>query len=551
MFSFKERPDIVSILKTYSFDVLVIGGGIMGAGIALDAASRGLSVALVEMQDFSAGTSSRSTKLVHGGLRYLKQLDFGLVAEVGKEREIVYENAVHVTSPEWMLLPIYKNGSFGKFTLSIALTIYDKLANVRKSERRKILSKQETLEKVPMLKKEGLVGAGYYVEYKTDDARLTIEVIKKAIEYRAVCLNYARATGFIYHKKKIVGAHVKDEITGEVFTIHANQIVNATGPWIDELRGLDKIEHNKKIRLTKGIHIVVDQSVIPLKQAVYFDSDDGRMIFAIPRDGKTYIGTTDTFYENDPVHVTATEEDIEYLIQKIQLIFPEVIIERKDIESTWAGVRPLIEQKGKNPSEISRKDEIWISSTGLMTIAGGKLTGYRLMAQQIVNKIIKRNGYKHALESMTKNIPLSGAKGLNSNNFIDFVKDKAKEGETIGIPFDQAKKLAEKYGTNVDEVFKYANIIKGSTVQLPTELYAELLYCIYHEMVYTPSDFFIRRTGYLYFQIDLVEKYKEGIIDVMSNILGYSESERQFYTIQLDQMIDDAKISNSVGEKVD
>lgn len=542
MFSFKDRPSIVSILNTYSFDVLIIGGGIMGAGIALDAASRGLSVALVEMQDFSAGTSSRSTKLVHGGLRYLKQLDFGLVAEVGKEREIVYENAVHVTTPEWMLLPIYKNGTLGKTSTSFALKLYDKLANVRKNERRKILSKNETLEKVPMLKKEGLIGAGYYVEYKTDDARLTIEVIKKAIDYKAVCLNYAKVTSFEYKKGKIIGANVFDELTNDTFTIHATQIINATGPWIEHVRTLDMIDNKKQIRLTKGIHIVVENEVLPLSQAVYFDSDDGRMIFAIPRDGKTYIGTTDTFYNDDPHHPVATEEDINYLLEKVRFIFPNVKVNRTDVQSTWAGLRPLIEEKGKKPSDISRKDELWVSSTGLMTVAGGKLTGYRLMAEQIVDNIVKKHRFKHASKSFTKDISLSGAKGLNSHNFKQYIKNKATEGESIGISYDDAKKLIEKYGTNIEHIFHYARLIKDSTTQLPTSLYAELLYSIYHEMVYTPADFFIRRTGYLYFQIDIVENYKQIVIDVMSNILDYTESEKQFYTLQLEQLIDDAKV---------
>ena len=179
MFSFQNRSNMLQLLNNYSFDVLVIGGGITGAGIALDAASRGLSVALVDMQDFAAGTSSRSTKLIHGGLRYLKQLEFALVAEVGREREIVYRNSIHVTTPEKMLLPIYKNGSLGKLSTSIGLKSYDSLAQVRKSERRKMLSKKETLQLIPFLKKDGLRGAGYYVEYKTDDARLTIEAIKK------------------------------------------------------------------------------------------------------------------------------------------------------------------------------------------------------------------------------------------------------------------------------------------------------------------------------------------------------------------------------------
>lgn len=541
MFSFKDRSKLLNICNSYSFDVLVIGGGITGAGIALDAASRGLSVALVDMQDFAAGTSSRSTKLVHGGLRYLKQFEVGLVAEVGRERQIVYENAVHVTQPEWMLLPLYKEGTLGKLTTKAALTVYDRLAQVQKSERRKMLSAKETLQKVPLLKEEGLLGAGYYVEYKTDDARLTIEVLKKAVEYKAVCLNYARVTGFEYKGAKMVAAHVRDEISGEQISIHAHQIVNAAGPWVDEVRKMDKIQHKKHIRLTKGIHIVIDQSKFPLQQAVYFDTEDGRMVFAIPRDGKTYVGTTDTFYNDDPVHPVATKEDINYLLDAIHYIFPKVHITSSDIESTWAGVRPLISEDGKDPSEISRKDEIWTAPSGLITIAGGKLTGYRQMAQTIVDKIVKMRRFKHASECITKELSLSGARGLNSLNFKDYIVNKAKEGEMLGIPSHEAKQLVEKYGTNVDEVFQFAKSVIDNNVSLPIALYAQLLYSIYHEMTITPSDFFIRRTGYLYFNISLVERYKMTIIELMSNIIGYSESEKVFYQMQLDQFIDDAK----------
>lgn len=541
MFSFKDRSKLLNICNSYSFDVLVIGGGITGAGIALDAASRGLSVALVDMQDFAAGTSSRSTKLVHGGLRYLKQLEVGLVAEVGRERQIVYENAVHVTTPEWMLLPLYKEGTLGKLTTRAALTVYDRLAQVQKNERRKMLSKKQTLQKVPILKEEGLLGAGYYVEYKTDDARLTIEVLKKAVEYKAVCLNYARVTDFVYKGSKIVAANVHDEISGDNITIHANQIVNAAGPWVDEVRKMDKIHHKKHVRLTKGIHIVIDQSKFPLQQAVYFDTEDGRMVFAIPRDGKTYVGTTDTFYQDDPIQPVATKDDVNYLLHAIQYIFPKVHITANDIESTWAGVRPLISEEGKDPSEISRKDEIWTAPSGLLTIAGGKLTGYRQMAETIVDKIVKMRRFKHATPCFTKELSLSGARGLNSLNFADYVANKAKAGETLGIPYKEAKRLVEKYGTNVDDVFQFAKAVGENSVNLPISLYAQLLYSIYNEMTITPSDFFIRRTGYLYFDIDLVERYKTVVIDIMSNIIGYSESEKVFYQMQLDQFIDDAK----------
>lgn len=540
MFSFNDRANLFYTLNSYSFDVLVIGGGITGAGIALDAASRGLSVALVEMQDFAAGTSSRSTKLVHGGLRYLKQFEVGLVADVGREREIVYENAVHVTKPEWMLLPIYKEGSLGSLSTSVALKLYDRLAQVRKDERRKMLSKKETLTKVPFLKGEGLKGAGYYVEYKTDDARLTIEVLKKAVEYQAVCVNYARVTDFIYKKKKLVGATVKDEISGDTITIHAHQIVNATGAWIDELQSLDQPQKNKNLRLTKGIHIVIDQSVLPLQQAVYFDTEDERMVFAIPRDGKTYVGTTDTFYEDDPINPTATKEDVEYLIKATNFIFPGINVTEQHVESTWAGVRPLIYEEGKKPSEISRKDEIWTSKSGLMTIAGGKLTGYRKMAEDIVDKIVKKHHFKHASSCLTKELALSGAKGLNSQNFKDYIKNKAKVGESLGFTHEDAIALTTKYGTNVDDVFTHIETYH-TDMDLPLSLYAELRYAIENELVYTPSDFFIRRTGMLYFDIEKVEKYKHAVVNYMSEIIGYSDTEKLIYQTQLDLFIDDAK----------
>ncbi|WP_342581202.1 glycerol-3-phosphate dehydrogenase/oxidase [Ureibacillus sp. FSL W7-1570] len=542
MFSFQDRSKLIHLMNTYSFDVLVIGGGITGAGIALDAASRGLSVALVDMQDFAAGTSSRSTKLIHGGLRYLKQLEFRLVAEVGREREIVYENSIHVTTPEKMLLPIYKNGSLGRFSASIGLKLYDSLAKVRKSERRKMLSKKETLKLAPFLREEGLLGAGFYVEYKTDDARLTLEVIKKAVEYKALCLNYAKVTGFVYDRNRIVAAKVRDEITGETITIHAAQIVNAAGPWVDVI--LEKDNRNgrsrKSLKLTKGIHIVFDKSVLPLEQAIYFDTDDGRMVFAIPRGNKVYVGTTDTFYEEDPVHPVAKSEEVAYLLNALHSIFPSLSLKEEDVESTWAGIRPLIFEEGKNPSEISRKDEIWTSKSGLMTIAGGKLTGYRIMAERIVDLIVKKHRFRHAKKCMTKQLALSGAEGLRSSNFEYFVNKKAMEGAKFGLNFGEAKGLAQMYGTNIDRVFDLLD--KEEPVdKLPKALFAQLLYSIYDEMAYTPADFFIRRTGLMYFDIAMVEKTKDAVIDIMSDRIGYSEREKTFYTMQLNQMIREAK----------
>ena len=439
------------------YDLLVIGGGITGAGIALDATLRGMKVALVEMQDFAAGTSSRSTKLVHGGLRYLKQFQVGMVAEVGKERAIVYENGPHVTTPEWMLLPMYKGGTFGPLSTSIGLRVYDFLAGVKKSERRSMLSRNETISKEPLVKKEGLKGGGYYVEYRTDDARLTIEVIKAAFQNGSHILNYVKAEEFIYQNNVITGVRVKDMLTNMVLTIQAKKVVNAGGPWVDNIRKKDYSKNNKQLRLTKGVHLVMDQSVFPLHQAVYFDTPDGRMVFAIPRDGKTYVGTTDTFFDGDATHPKMVAADREYLINAIHFMFPEVKVTEKDIESSWAGVRPLIYEEGKDPSEISRKDEIWEAESGLITIAGGKLTGYRKMAESVVDLIVKRLGEtgQRFKGPQTKTYPISGGNVGGSKGFNQYISLKEQEAVEYGFTQEEGRRFVQMYGSNVNELYQY------------------------------------------------------------------------------------------------
>ncbi|WP_397537594.1 glycerol-3-phosphate dehydrogenase/oxidase [Rummeliibacillus pycnus] len=542
MFSAAKRDQIIDVLNNYSFDILVVGGGITGAGIALDAISRGLSVALVEMQDFAAGTSSRSTKLVHGGLRYLKQLQVDVVKETGREREIVYENGVHITTPQWMLLPFYKGGTFGPLTTSLGLKMYDSLAGVRKSERRSMLKPKETLAKEPLLKQDGLKGGGYYVEYRTDDARLTIEILKKAVELGAVCLNYAKVEDFVYDGKKVVGARVHDQVSQKTWSLQANTVVNATGPWVDIMRQKDKIDNNKKLRLTKGVHIVIDQSRFPLQQSVYFDTPDGRMVFAIPRDQKIYVGTTDTFFDDNPIKPVATDDDIDYLLETIHYMFPEIDVSLNDVESCWAGVRPLIYEEGKDPSEISRKDEVWESSTGLLTIAGGKLTGYRKMAEKIVDKIVSRKQFKKAGPCVTAELSLSGAKGINSQNFDAYTHYKAQEGTRYGLTFDEAYHLVRCYGTNIDDLFRIIHTldVQEGDQQLPLDLHAQLIYSIQYEMAYTPVDFFVRRSSRMFFNISSVKKYKQSVTRIMSKYLHYSPGEEQQYHKELEEFLYDA-----------
>lgn len=538
----KQRVENKRALER-TFDLIVIGGGITGAGIALDAVTRGLSVVVLEMQDYAAGTSSRSTKLVHGGLRYLKNFEVRMVAEVGKEREIVYENGPHVTTPEWMMLPFYEKGTFGPWTTNMGLRVYDFLAGVKKDERRKMLSVEETLEREPLLKREGLKGSGYYVEYKTDDARLTLEVMKKAVEKGSVVFNYMKVEQLLYNDGKITGVKAHDLTDGMVHHVYGKKVVNSTGPWVDEIRAMDHVKKDKYLFHTKGVHLVFDHIKFPLQQAVYFDTPDGRMVFAIPREGKTYVGTTDTPFKGELKNPTVTRDDRIYLLETIHEMFPNVKLLEDDIESTWAGVRPLIHEEGKSPSEISRKDEIFISDSGLMSIAGGKLTGYRKMGEQVVNMVTKQlkqeTGHSYP-ESQTKHLPISGGNVNGATGFESFALASIHEGQRLGISENEAYSLVHRYGSNVQKVFYYFEQAPKH-LELNPIVYAELMYSLEYEQVYKPVDFFIRRTGALFFNISWVEKHQQSVVNFMKEYFNWNNEQYDEYLEELKTAIQQAK----------
>lgn len=541
-FSHVERNHTLVELENEQYDVIVIGGGITGTGIALDCTTRGLKTLLVEMQDYAAGTSSRSTKLVHGGLRYLKQLEVKMVADVGKERAIVYANAPHVTHPEWMLLPIYKKGTFGKYSTSFGLKVYDFLAGVKREERRKMLSRKEIIQKEPLLNKKGLLGGGEYVEYRTDDARLTIEVAKKASEEGARLINYTKVEKFHYNADgQVSGVCLIDELTGKKYRANGKLIVNAAGPWVEKIIEMDSEIKGKSLLHTKGVHIVLDGKKLPLRQPIYFDTPDGRMIFAIPRNGKTYVGTTDTVFEEDLMHPTVSGEDKDYLLECIKTIFPKTNIGMSDIESTWAGVRPLIHQKGKGPSEISRKDEIWTSDTGLITIAGGKLTGYRKMADTVTNLLkskLKQEGIQCG-NSVTKKLKLSGGDFSNPDEYPQFIEKKAMQLLKLGMSIQDGRNIAAMYGTNTDAIIKLENELLQET-ELPLSIGLTLHYAIKHEMAMTPVDFFMRRTGTIFFDINWVQKWKNPVIAYMGEIFEWTVERKVKMAEELDSRIAEA-----------
>ena len=541
-FSFFNRKEIISSLQKTEFDLLIIGGGITGAGIALDAASRGMKVALVEKNDFASGTSSKSTKLIHGGLRYLKQFDFWLVKEVGSERAIVHKLAPHLVVPEKMILPLIDGGTYGSWLTSIGLKVYDILASVEGEDKRKMLDKEEALEKEPLLPEAILNGAGFYAEYRTDDARLTLEVLKTALTYEAKAINYVEASAFIYEENRVIGAKVKDIFSDESFDIKAKYVVNACGPWVDELRQLNHSKTGKRLHLTKGVHLVVSYDKLPVKQSVYFDIPDGRMMFAIPRGKVTYFGTTDTNYQLDKDNVETNLVDAAYLISAVNNMFPNLNITLDDIQSSWAGLRPLIHEEGKSASELSRKDEIFVSETELISIAGGKLTGYRKMAERIVDLVSKK--YKRRFEKKfgdikTEKIVLSGGTFKNSNevkSYIDAIHNRIAE---VDFSEKDAQYLVYNYGKQTDIILKKFDDLTDENQQ-EKMIKAEVWFTINHEMTCTPTDFFMRRTGRLFFDRPSVDLFKELVMQLFKTEFNWNEKTAQKYQQELEEKIKSA-----------
>lgn len=522
--SAKHRPDLIQQLQSQTFDLVVIGGGITGAGIALDAAARGMKVALVEMYDFASGTSSKSTKLIHGGLRYLKQLEVMLVREVGRERAVVHTLAPHLVTAEKMLLPLIEGGTYGKWATSFGLLVYDFLADVEGNDRRRMLTRAETLTEEPLLKKDLIIGGGLYAEYRTDDARLTIEIIKTAAQHGALSINYAPVEDFLYKNGKIQGVQCNDLINNEKIIIKAAYVINAAGPWVDQLRQKDKSLQGKRLFHSKGVHLVLPYERLPLKHSVYFDVPDGRMIFAIPRQRTTYVGTTDTPYEGDLNHVLTTKADVDYILNATNQMFPNAHLTINDVESSWAGLRPLIFEEGKSASEMSRKDEIFESESGLISIAGGKLTGYRKMAEKVVNRVAKKfkTQQNRAFEvCKTDKIQLAGAPFQHAAEVSTYKENLCQRVRDLGLANYYTHYLVANYGKQTDVILSYLAANQNMEQAL---LQAELQFCLDNELVFKPLDFFNRRTGRLYFNIQSIEPSLDSILKDFQNYFNWDEA---------------------------
>lgn len=374
------------------YDIIIIGGGASGVGCALDAATRGFSVLLLEQNDFGKGTSSRSTKLVHGGVRYLEQGNLSLVKEALKERGILQRNAPHLVRSQAFIVPCYS--FWQKFYYGFGLKIYNILAGKLSFGKSEVLSKDETVAKIPTVKKENLKGGIIYFDGQFDDARLLIELAKNAAENDATLLNYAKVFELLKNSdEKICGVKFEDLETGEKFSVEAKVVINATGVWTDEIRHLSNENAEKIISPSQGIHLVFDKSFLPSESALMIPkTSDGRVLFVIPWHGKTIIGTTDTPIEQAELEPKPLEKEIEFILQTCEN-YLENPPYRKDILSVFVGIRPLVKSvKTKNTAKLSRDHTIEIDDANLLTLTGGKWTTYRNMAEDAIDKAIKIGG---------------------------------------------------------------------------------------------------------------------------------------------------------------
>lgn len=389
-FSIRTRAENIQQMQKEEFDLCIIGGGITGAGVARDAALRGMSVALIEADDFASGTSSRSSKLIHGGIRYLENYEFKLVFEALSERQKLFNIAPHLVHPLRFMIPLYKSGRVGMFKMGLGMWAYDALSLFQAPELHERLNHNESLHRMPTLQGNDLLGSYVYSDAYMDDARLVHETLRSANEAGALAANYVRATGakFDEHNKmrKVV---CQDVLSKKEFEISAKHFVSSVGPWTDEL-GEELFRKWKKIlRPTKGVHLTFKKERLPLSSAVVMGAES-RIVFGIPRHEMVIVGTTDTDFEGDPKNVRTTEEDVKYLLGVLDQYFPGAKIKASDIVASYEGVRPLVADGADSEGKTSREHVIFTEEHGVTFVAGGKYTTYRLMAEQIVDECLHK-----------------------------------------------------------------------------------------------------------------------------------------------------------------
>jgi glycerol-3-phosphate dehydrogenase len=530
MFSSQQRKDLFGEAQAEVFDVLIVGGGITGACAARDAVRRGLSTAIVDKSDWAYGTSSRSSKLVHGGLRYLELFDFKLVFEACRERRRLLLNAPHVVWPQPFIFPVYKGDKNPLFIIDIGLWMYDTLALFRNVQNHQLHGPKRILQVEPELDRDKLKGGGQFYDCATDDARLTLSHIQSARLEGACCLSYTRVVDFLRRDGMVCGARVLDEAGGTEFDIEARVVLNCTGPWTDALCEIDDTEADPKLRPTKGSHVIVPWERVKATNAMPIISPrDERLLFLVPWGDFALIGTTDTDYTDDYDTIHASKEDVDYILEAANRTLPRAGLDYDDIISTYAGLRPLVVEGGGvdvKESQVSREHSIYESHSGLISIAGGKLTTARSMAEELVDlaavRLEERFGIK-ADRCATRKAPVFGKGG------VDFSKRLGRLAREIRLDDDVISRM-QALGTGAIRVLNMlaedGSMAKRLGDDIPY-LEAEVIYSAREEMVMTLADFMVRRSLIFYEDKEQGLGCAGKVAELLGSELGWDEKERE------------------------
>ena len=523
---------------TASYDIVVIGGGITGAGVARDAALRGLKVALFEKGDYASGTSSKSSKLVHGGLRYLEHGEIGLVFESVSERGIQIRVAPHLVRPLPFLIPIYQGLRPGLETMNLGLWVYESLALFRAPRLHKTFrGARAALGLEPALRADGLRGAIEYYDCNTDDARLVLENALDARALGADCYTYTEVTRFERRGDgRITSVWVRDRLTGETRSVTARAVVLAAGAWTDEMINRFEIPIGRPLlRRTKGVHIVVPRERLPLARAITLVSPvDHRVMFAIPWRERTVLGTTDTDFTGTADGVAADADDIKYLCDSANGVFPGAALQPSDVIATWAGLRPLIAAPPDvDEGAVSREHEVFSRNDGLVIVAGGKLTTYRRMARQVVNetlKLLDQLGEPVAVQRVsTKGRPLPGAEGLVRADLEGVAAVGRQLMADYQLDVDTATHLCGVYGTRAfpiaARIANDASLGQRIDPELP-HVWAEIEFAVEHDLARTVEDVLARRVPLLLISRDQGQGACERVADILAARLGWSAAHR-------------------------
>lgn len=521
-----------------SVDLFIIGGGITGAGIARDAARRGLTVFLADQNDLAFGTSSRSSKLVHGGLRYLEQYEFGLVFESVSERGVLLHIAPHLVTPLGFLFPVFEHSRRGVAMIRAGMWLYDALSLGRSPERHRFLTPSDLQREEPSLGRDALKGAPLYYDCATDDARLTLESAIDAAAHGATIATWTKVEELRRDRAGLVReVVVRDVLSAELATIRAGVVVNATGPWTDRTLAIgadgQATERGRPwLRPTRGVHIVVEHRKLPLTHAVVcFHPDDGRVLFAIPWGDRTYVGTTDTDDRADPGDVHADDADIRYLLRTTEAYFPAHPLVPADVISTWAGLRPLVvDDQAASESDVSREHRIETSLDGLVTVAGGKLTTYRLMAREVVEHAMDELALRRALpptlrQPETGEVPLPGGRAWPEGG-VAALQDRLRAEYGDVLRDDTLALLARTYGTRAFEVVKLVRETPDLARRLHAdrpEIVAQIDFAIEAELATRLVDVLIRRTQIFFRNEDQGLSVAEDVARRMARHLGWSD----------------------------